>query len=457
MGSRYNSFRTDLQVKNKTLQRNNNERCGNALPVTPNNPLLFFYSIVMIHLMIINHGGAMLNNKKILIGITGGIAAYKAAELTREFVKKGAIVKVIMTKNATEFITPLTLQTLSRNPVYTDMYSLAGDFSISHISLAQEADIVVIAPATANVIGKIAGGIADDLLTTSVMATRAPVLICPAMNVNMYENAIVKENLTKLAAHGYLIMDPGYGELACGEEGAGRLPEVVEIVDEVESILTEKDLAGEKIIVTAGPTQEPFDPVRFITNHSSGKMGYAMAKMARRRGAKVTLVSGPTTLPKPQGVQFITVTTARQMRDAVMNLLKNATVVIKAAAVADYRPAIRAASKIKKKEGPLEVKLERNPDIIGEIGKQKGKRVVVGFAMETDNLIENAAAKLKSKNMDLIVANDLNQEGAGFQTDTNVITILDREGGKETLPLLDKTEVADRILDRVKKIIEKRH
>ncbi|MBN1664161.1 MAG: bifunctional phosphopantothenoylcysteine decarboxylase/phosphopantothenate--cysteine ligase CoaBC [Deltaproteobacteria bacterium] len=395
----------------------------------------------------------MLKNKNILIGITGGIAAYKAAELTRAFIKKGAHVKVIMTKNAAEFITPLTLRTLSRNPVYMDMFSLTGDFSIAHISLAREADVVVIAPATANVIGKIAGGLADDLLTTSVMATTAPVLICPAMNTNMYENPIVKGNLAKLAENGYRILEPAYGELAERTEGAGRLPEVPEIVDEVESILTAKDLAGEKIIVTAGPTQEPFDPVRFITNHSSGKMGYAVAAMARRRGADVVLISGPTALPKPRGVKFIPVTTALEMRDAVMKHLKDATVVIKAAAVADYRPATRAASKIKKKEGPLEIMLERNPDIIAEIGKKKGRRVVVGFAMETDNLIENAAAKLKNKNMDLIVANDLNQEGAGFQTDTNVITILDRKGGREALPLLDKTEVADRILDRVKKIL----
>jgi len=398
----------------------------------------------------------MLTNKNILIGVTGGIAAYKTAELTREFVKKGANVKVIMTKNATEFITPLTLQTLSRNPVYTDMYALAGDFSIAHISLAEEADLVVIAPATANVIGKIASGIADDLLTTSVMATKAPVLICPAMNVNMYENRIVQENLAKLAAYGYIVMDPASGELACGVIGAGRFPDVADVVDEVESILTPKDFTGEKIIVTAGPTQEPFDPVRFITNHSSGKMGYAVANMAHRRGAKVILISGPTALPKPRGVQCISVATAQEMRDAVMKQLKDATVVIKAAAVADYRPAERAASKIKKKDGPLHVALERNPDIIAEIGKKKGRRVVVGFAMETDNLIENAAAKLKSKNMDLIIANDLNQEGAGFQTDTNVITILDREGGKENLPLLDKTEVADRILDRVRKVIDNR-
>jgi phosphopantothenoylcysteine decarboxylase/phosphopantothenate--cysteine ligase len=334
------------------------------------------------------------------------------------------------------------------------MYSLISDFSIAHISLAKEADVVVIAPATANVIGKIAGGLADDLLTTSVMATEAPVLICPAMNTHMYENPIVQGNLAKLAAHGYVIMDPGYGELAEGTEGAGRLPDFGEIVDEVESILTSKDLAGENILVTAGPTQEPFDPVRFITNHSSGKMGYAVARMARRRGATVTLISGPTSLPKPRDVKFISVTTAQEMRDAVMKDLKNATVVIKAAAVADYRPASRSASKIKKKEGALSLSLERNPDIIAEIGKKKGRRVIVGFAMETDNLIENAAAKLKNKNMDLIVANDLNQEGAGFQTDTNVITILDREGGKENLPLLDKAEVADRILDRVKKIIE---
>ncbi|MBN1380685.1 MAG: bifunctional phosphopantothenoylcysteine decarboxylase/phosphopantothenate--cysteine ligase CoaBC [Deltaproteobacteria bacterium] len=398
----------------------------------------------------------MLNEKHILIGITGGIAAYKTAELTRELVKKGASVKVIMTKNATEFITPLTLQTLSRHPVYMDMYSLSGDFSISHISLAQEADLVVIAPATANVIGKIAVGIADDLLTTSVMATRAPVLICPSMNTQMYENPIVQGNLEKLAAQGYLIVDPSHGELACGVEGPGRLPDVSEIVDVVETILTPKDLTGEHVLVTAGPTQEAFDPVRFITNHSSGKMGYAVAVMARRRGADVTLISGPTTLAAPRGVRCVSVKSAREMRDAVMEHLEKATVVIKAAAVADYRPASRSDSKIKKSEGTLNMSLERNPDIIAEIGKNKGQRVLIGFAMETDNLFENAAEKLTRKNMDLIIANDLNQEGAGFQTDTNVITMLDPNGGKETLPLMDKMDVADRILDRVKKIIEKR-
>lgn len=398
----------------------------------------------------------MLTGKHILLGVTGGIAAYKAAELTREFVKRGAKVKVIMTKNAAEFITPLTMQTLSRNTVYMDMFSLVGDFSIAHISLAREADIVVVAPATANVIGKIAGGLADDLLTTSIMATQAPVLLCPAMNTNMYENPIVAGNLGKLRALGYSVMEPGYGELAEGTEGAGRLPDPADIVEEVFSILTPKDFAGENVIVTAGPTQEPFDPVRFITNHSSGKMGYAVAKMARRRGAKVTLISGPTALPKVKGVRFLSVTSAQEMRDAVMQNLDDATIVIKAAAVADYRPAIKAASKLKKKEGVLETTLERNPDIIAEIGSKKGRRVVVGFAMETDNLIENAAAKLKGKNMDLIVANDLNQEGAGFRTDTNVITILDPEGGRETFPLLSKEEVAGRILDRVKKIVEER-
>ena len=394
----------------------------------------------------------MLKRKKIVLGITGGIAAYKSAELTRELIKRGAEVKVIMTANATKFITPLTLQTLSGNPVYTDMFSLIEEYEIGHIALADEADILVIVPATANIIGKIASGLADDLLSTTVMATKAPVLICPAMNSNMYTNDIVKENMSKLASNNYFFIESAYGELACGAEGYGRLPPFDEIIEEIESILTESDLTGEKILITAGPTQEPFDPVRYITNYSSGKMGYALATAARRRGADVTLISGPSSLPEPFGVKFFKVSSAIEMRDTVMDNMGDSTVIIKAAAVADFRPATISDDKIKKESGLLNLHLERNPDIISEVAEKKGNRILVGFAVETEHLIENARNKMLKKNMDLIVANDVTRDGAGFQSDTNIVKILDREGKVEELPILEKIEVADRILDRIKAI-----
>ncbi len=395
----------------------------------------------------------MLKDKKIVLGIAGGIAAYKTAELTREFIKRGAIVKVIMTENATRFITPLTLQTLSGSPVYAEMFSSPGDWDIHHISLAQEANIVVIAPATYNIIGKIAAGIADDLLTSTVAATKAPVLICPAMNVNMYDNPILQSNMDSLSARGYLFMDAEHGELACKTTGKGRLPDPLGIAEEVAAILTRKDLKGQRILVTAGPTQEAFDPVRYISNHSSGKMGYALAVAARMRGAEVTLVSGPTSLTKPVGVRFVGVSSAVEMRDAVMRHLEEATVIIKAAAVADYRPSTVSAVKIKKQSGVRDISLERTPDIISEIGKKKGDRILVGFAMETEDLIANARAKMKAKAMDLIVANELGLPGSGFQHDTNLVKILDTTGAIEELPLMDKKDVADRILDGVLRII----
>lgn len=397
-----------------------------------------------------------MKGKKILLAVTGGIAAYKSAELIRLFIKNDAQVKVLMTKNAQEFITPLTLQTLSSHPVYRETFSLIKDFDIAHIALAQEADILVIAPATANIIGKIAAGLADDLLTTVVMATKAPVLICPSMNTNMYENVIVRENIQKLTSRGYHMMEADSGELACKSEGVGRLPELSDIVEEVKSILTEKDLVGETVLVTAGPTREPLDPVRFITNYSSGKMGYALASRARRRGASVILISGPTVLSVPRGVTYVPVSTAVEMRHAVMKNLKQSTIVIKSAAVADYRPSVCADAKIKKKDGPWTLYLERNPDIIAEIGKKKKERILIGFAMESEDLIKNAKAKMLAKNMDLIVANDVKQKDAGFQSDTNIVKILDRDGGIEELPVMDKMDVADRILDRAKMIITRR-
>jgi len=398
----------------------------------------------------------MLKDRKIVLGITGGIAAYKAAELTREFVKREASVRVIMTKNATEFITPLTLQTLSGYPVFIDMFVSIREFDMAHITLAEYADVIVIAPATANVIGKIASGLADDLLSTTVMATKAPVLVCPAMNTNMYDNFIVKENISKLSTRGYHFIEPAYGEMACRAEGYGRLPEISDIIEEVESILTDKDLRGENILVTAGPTREPFDPVRFITNYSSGKMGYALATAGRRRGANVTLISGPTSLSVPRDIKFISVSSAVEMRNAVMENIEKATVIIKAAAVADYRPHVRLDTKIKKREDGLAVRLERNPDIIAEVGKKKGNRILVGFAVETENLMENARTKLVEKNMDFIIANDVTKEGAGFGCDTNIITILSADGGIEELSLMNKIEAADRILNKVKKIIGQR-
>jgi phosphopantothenoylcysteine decarboxylase / phosphopantothenate---cysteine ligase len=394
----------------------------------------------------------MLQEKRIVLGVTGGIAAYKAAELVRELVRRGAIVRVVMTDHACQFVRPLTFETLSGNPVATDLFRLTGGHEIDHIALAEFAELVVIAPATANIIGKLAAGIADDLLTTVLLAATAPVLICPAMNAKMYVNTVVKENMARLIARGYSILEPGYGELACRTEGQGRLPEAPEIAEEIESLFSPKNLQGEHILITAGPTQEPFDPVRYITNHSSGKMGYALAVMARRRGAAVTLISGPTELPAPRGVHFIPVQTALEMRDSVLDHLKEATVVIKAAAVADYRPTVCQKTKIKKTAGKMTVRLERNPDIIAAIGEKKGSRIVVGFAMESDHVLENAKAKLIRKRMDFIVANDLTMPGAGFRTDTNIIRILDGKGGDETFPLMDKLDAAGAILDRVRKV-----
>ncbi len=391
----------------------------------------------------------MLKDKKILLGITGGIAAYKAAELTRLLIKQGAAVKVVMTEHATEFITPLTMQTLSGNPVYKDMFTLIEWSEIGHISLADYPDLIVIAPATANIIAKVAAGLADDLLSTTVMASRAPVLFCPAMNTMMFTNPIVQNNIEKLTEHGYRFLEPSSGQLACKVEGQGRLPDPPEILDAIETLLAPKDLVGETVLVTAGPTREPFDPVRFITNYSSGKMGYAIAQAARRRGADVILVSGPTALNPPTGVEYIAVASASEMRDAVMARLDRATVVVKSAAVADYRPSVLADSKIKKGADEIVMKLERNPDIIAEIGRNKGDRVLIGFAMETEDLVANATKKLLEKNMDMIVANDLKTQGAGFQGDTNVVKLI-RSGGRiDALPLMDKSEVADRILDRI--------
>ena len=391
----------------------------------------------------------MLKGKEIVLGVTGGIAVYKAVELLRLLVKGGAGVHVIMTRAATEFVTPLTFQTLSGNPVHLELFNLISEQEIGHISLAERADLFIVAPATANCIGKLACGIADDLLTTAIMATKAPVLIAPAMNVNMYQNPIYRENEERLKSHGYLFVPPVCGMLACGYEGEGKLQAPEVIFEEAVAALTPKRLAGERILVTAGPTLEEIDPVRFISNHSSGKMGYAMARQARLRGAQVTLVTGPTALAPPHGVSVIRVQSAKEMRDAVQGCLEQIDIVIKAAAVADYRPKARFGDKVKKTQASLAIELEKNPDILAELGEVKGGRLLVGFAAETQDLLENATAKLTAKNLDLVVANDVSQEGAGFNVDTNIAKLLFRDGRIEELPKMGKEELAVEILKRV--------
>ncbi len=393
--------------------------------------------------------GMVLQNKSILLGISGGIAAYKAAELVRLLVKAGASVRVVMTKNAQEFITPLTLQSLSGNPVSTDTFDLTQESEIGHIRLADTADLILIAPATANILAKLAHGLADDLLSTLLLVTRAPVVIAPAMNVHMYAHPATQENLKTLQRFGHHIIEPAEGELACGYEGKGRLAEPEQIVECVEARLTKKDMQGEQVIVTAGPNCEPIDPVRFITNRSTGKMGFALARIAHQRGAEVTLVSGPTALAAPLGVRLCSVRTALEMQQAVLAHYPRATIVVSAAAIADYRPAQIATQKLKKKDGDFSIPLDRNPDMLAGLGRDKGNRLLVGFATETENVLQNAERKLRSKNLDMIVANDVTQEGAGFAGDTNIVTLLDRTGQQEPLPLMSKDAVAHAVYDRL--------
>ena len=398
----------------------------------------------------------MLENKKIVLGITGGIAAYKAAELTRALIKAGAQVRVIMTRSAAEFITPLTMQTLSKGPVYTEMFAPTDQYDMAHIALADWADAFLIAPATGNVIGKAASGIADDLLTTTLMAQNKPALICPAMNDRMLANPVVQDNIRKLKKFGYTVMESAVGELACKISGSGRLPEIPDILDALETLLTPKDFAGESVLITAGPTEEPLDPVRYITNASSGKMGYALAEAAHQRGAKVTLISGPTKIKPPSVEKLILVRTALEMYQAVMDAYAKATVIIKAAAVADYRPKSEALEKIKKDQGLTGIELTRNPDIIAAVGAKKKKGILVGFAMETEDLLANARRKLIRKNMDMIVANNLREAGAGFKTDTNIITMIDRNGKTIALDKMTKKDAAHRILDHIKTLKPKK-
>ncbi|MFO7983026.1 MAG: bifunctional phosphopantothenoylcysteine decarboxylase/phosphopantothenate--cysteine ligase CoaBC [Desulfuromonadales bacterium] len=399
----------------------------------------------------------MLKGKKIVLGVTGGIAVYKAVELLRLYMKAGAEVHVVMSGSAREFVTPLTFQTLSGHPVHTDLFSLYQESEIGHISLADRADVFVVAPATANIIGKVANGLADDLLSTTLMATKAPVLFVPAMNVNMFENAAYRKNEERLVELGCHVMEPLSGYLACGWEGKGKFPDPSAVFEETLRILSPSDLEGETVLVTAGPTCEKIDPIRFVSNFSSGKMGYAIARAARNRGAKVTLVSGPTCLAPPCGVEMVPVTTANEMRDEVLKRIEGATVVIKAAAVADYRPEKVADKKIKKEQmAEMVLRMEKNPDILSELGKVKKDRLVVGFAAETGDLVKNAREKLQRKNLDLIVANDVTAEGAGFDVDTNIVRFLFPDGRMEEFPQMSKAEVSEKLLDAVCRMIEKK-
>ena len=396
----------------------------------------------------------MLANKTIVLGITGGIAAYKAADIASKLTQAGARVEVVMTESATKFITPLTLRSLTGRPVVTSMWEPATEFSLEHIALAEAADVVVIAPATANIIAKLAAGIADDMLCCTVLATKAPIIVAPAMHADMFQNSITQENLAKLKARGFTIIDPGYGYLASGKVGLGRLAETEAIIGIVKQVLGRSgDLAGKHIVVTAGGTREPIDPVRHIGNRSSGKMGYAVAEAARDRGATVTLITAPTALPEPASMEVIPIETALQMKEAVAKAVAQADALIMAAAVADYQPKSVAKAKIKKEAPTLTLELVRTPDILSEV---KGNFLKVGFAAESEDIIENARRKLDKKQLDLMVANDITDPSSAFGSDTNKVTLIDRDGKVDSLPLLSKREVADRILDSVVGMLTKK-
>jgi phosphopantothenoylcysteine decarboxylase/phosphopantothenate--cysteine ligase len=394
----------------------------------------------------------ILKDRKILLGVTGGIAAYKALELTRLLALEEAQVRVIMTRSATEFVQPLSFQVLSGQPVCTNLFDLEAESRIGHIEVATEAEVAVIAPATANIIGKIAHGIADDYLTTALLTCTAPKIICPAMNVNMYESQVVQENLAKLESLGFHQVGPESGDLACGVQGLGRLAPVDEILESIRRMVTPQSLRGKKVLVTAGPTREMLDPVRHLTNPSSGKMGYALASAARRRGAEVTLVSGPASQAPPHGVKQIQVTTAQEMYEAVTEQFTQMEAVVMAAAVSDYRPKKMAADKIKKIKASESLELEKTEDILLRLGELKAGQILVGFAAETENLLENAKEKLRQKNLDFIVANDLTAANVGFGSDTNEVTILWPGGEVEKLPLKSKEMIATEIWDRVERL-----
>ncbi|GIM31955.1 bifunctional phosphopantothenoylcysteine decarboxylase/phosphopantothenate--cysteine ligase CoaBC [Paraclostridium bifermentans] len=399
----------------------------------------------------------MLKDKTVVIGVCGGIAVYKACDLVSKLKKTGVNVHVIMTKSATEFVAPLTFQTLSQNYVIEDMFESPKTWDVEHISLAKKADVFVLAPATANVIGKVANGIADDMLTTTIMATKAKVLIAPAMNTNMYENPVVQRNIQTLKDLNYKFVEPESGRLACGDIGSGKLASVDTIFNSIIELLEiKKDLEGTSMIITAGPTVESIDPVRYITNRSTGKMGYSIAKKAIERGADVTLVSGPTNIVPPQNLKkFIQIESAEDMYNAVLENMDENQVIIKSAAVADYRPKEYSDNKIKKSDDDLSIRLDRTKDIALELGKIKNNKILVGFAAETNDLLENAKNKIQKKNLDFIVANDLTQDGAGFGVDTNIVKIIDREGVVQEHPKMKKEEVADVILDKIKTLLNK--
>lgn len=397
----------------------------------------------------------MLTNKTILLGVTGGIAAYKAAALASALVKLHANVEVVMTENATKFIAPLTFEQLTGRKVMVDTFDRNFVHQVEHISLAERTDLVIIAPATANICAKLAHGLADDMLTTTVLACKCPKLIAPAMNTNMYENPVTQDNLALLSKYGWEVIEPTSGRLACGAVGTGKLPEPEDLLQYIlRAVGSEHDLAGKKVLVTAGPTQEALDPVRYLTNHSTGKMGYAIAKMSMLRGAEVTLVTGPTAIQPPPFVTVIPVRSAQEMFEAVTAQAESADIIIKAAAVADYTPADYAEQKMKKSESDLSIPLKRTQDILKYLGANKREnQVICGFSMETENLLENSKKKLVSKNIDMICANSLTQSGAGFGVDTNVITIITADSTCQ-LPLLSKEDAANTILTHAKAILK---
>lgn len=398
----------------------------------------------------------MLKGKTVLVGVSGGIAAYKMANCVSMLLKQGANVKVIMTENACQFITPITFETLTGDKCMVDTFDRNFKFDVAHISLAKAADVFLIAPATADVIGKMANGIADDMLTTTTLACKCPKIIAPAMNTAMYQNNIVQDNLRKLQHYGFTVIKPDSGYLACGDTGEGKMPSEETLVEYViHEIAHEKDMVGKNVIVSAGPTQEAIDPVRYITNHSTGKMGYEIAKAAARRGAKVTLVSGRTSLKAPLFVETINVVSAGDMFEAFKSRFKDNDIIIKAAAVADYKPKTVAENKIKKKDGDMSIDMDRTTDIIKYMGENRRKgQFICGFSMETENMLENSRAKLKRKNIDMIVANNLKVKGAGFGTDTNIVTMITHDDEKQ-LEIMSKDEVADKILDEILKKMEK--
>ena len=394
----------------------------------------------------------MLKGKTVILGVSGSIAAYKIASLASALVKLHCDVHVIMTKNATNFIHPITFETLTGNKCLVDTFDRNFDYSVEHVALAKRADVVMVAPATANVIAKMAHGLADDMLTTTILACQCPKIVAPAMNTRMFRNSIVQDNMKLLQCYGMEVIDPACGYLACGDTGEGKMPEPELLLQYIlKALVVKKDMEGLNVLVTAGPTQEALDPVRYITNHSTGKMGYAIAKAAAMRGAKVTLVSGPVEITPPPFVEVVDVVSAEDMFKAVTSRSAKQDIIIKTAAVADYRPAVVATEKVKKKDGDMSIALERTKDILAHLGANKrAGQFLCGFSMETENMLENSITKLVKKNLDMVVANNLKVEGAGFGTNTNVVTIITRKGG-EQLPLMSQDEVADKILDAIMK------